>query len=82
MADLREAFRLALARVEEEGGLAPGWSVDRAADWACARVLPGTYAQLVDELGWKGREFTERTTASVMAELVAPPRARRGGRGS
>jgi AcrR family transcriptional regulator len=72
MADLREAFRLALARVEEEGRLAPGWSVERAADWACARVLPGTYAQLVDELGWTRREFTERTTASVMAELVAP----------
>jgi AcrR family transcriptional regulator len=71
MGDLREAFRLALERVADEGRLAPGWTVATASDWAVARVLPGVYAHLVDELGWKPKEFTRRTVASVMAELVA-----------
>lgn len=72
MADLREAFRLALERVEADGRLAPGWSVESAADWACTRVLPANYAHLVDELGWKAGDFSERIVGSVMAELVAP----------
>lgn len=70
MADLREAFRLALERVAEEGRLAPGWTVETAADWACARVQPATYAMLVDERGWRPKEFAERTIASVLGELV------------
>ena len=80
MADLREAFRLALERVEEEGQLASDWTVGTAADWACTRVLPANYAHLVDELGWRPRDFTERTTASVLAELVTEPARPRGRR--
>jgi AcrR family transcriptional regulator len=71
MADLREAFRLAVERVDAEGKLATGWTVQKAADWACARVQPANYAQLVEERGWRPREFAERTVTSVVNELVA-----------
>ena len=71
MADLREAFRLALERLDDEGRLAPGWTSKTAAEWTCARVQPAHYAMLVQDCGWTPKEFTERTSASVMAELVS-----------
>lgn len=71
MADLRDAFRLALERLDDEGRLAPGWTPKTAAEWACARVQPAHYAMLVQDSGWTPKQFTERTTASVIAELVS-----------
>ena len=71
MADLREAFRVALERLDHEGRLAPGWTPTTAAEWACARVQPAQYAMLVQDSGWTPKRFTERTTASVMSELVS-----------
>ena len=71
MADLREAFTLALERLDDDGRLAPGWTPKTAAEWACARVQPAQYAMLVHDSGWTPKRFTERTTASVMAELVS-----------
>ena len=49
MTELREALRLALARIEAEGGLAPGWIAETAADWAWARVQPGSWAGYTSE---------------------------------
>jgi AcrR family transcriptional regulator len=71
MTELREAFRLALERIADEGRLADGWTEPTAADWAWARVLPGGWAALVGMRGWDPREYTERTVASLLAELVA-----------
>ena len=45
MTELREALRLALARIEAEGGLAPGWIAETAADSAWARVQPGSWGR-------------------------------------
>ncbi|MBO3750165.1 TetR/AcrR family transcriptional regulator [Streptosporangiaceae bacterium NEAU-GS5] len=70
MDDLREAFRIALERVDEDARLAPGWSVGTAADWATARVQPGAWAHLVGMRGWSPADFTERTVRSLLAELV------------
>lgn len=71
MTELREALRLALARIEAEGGLAPGWIAETAADWAWARVQPGSWAGLVGMRGWAPGQYTERTVGSLLAELVA-----------
>jgi AcrR family transcriptional regulator len=71
MAELREAFRLALERIAAEGRLADGWTAEAAADWAWARVLPGGWAALVGMRGWAPGQYTERTVASLLAELVA-----------
>ena len=72
MDDIHEAFRLAVARVEEAGRLAPGWTVDTAADWVYARSHVSTWQHLVADRGWPPGDYIERTIASIMAEVVAP----------
>ena len=52
-------------------GLAPGWIAETAADWAWARVQPGSWAGLVGMRGWAPGPYTERTVGSLLAELVA-----------
>jgi AcrR family transcriptional regulator len=78
MTELREAFRLALERIAAEGRLAPAWTGETAADWAWARVQPGSWAALVGMRGWDPREYTERTAGSLLAELVTAA----GGKGA
>jgi AcrR family transcriptional regulator len=67
MGELRAALRIALDRVE----LAPGWTVDQAADWAWSRIQPTTYQHLVGERGWSAQEYTDRTVRSLLRELLA-----------
>jgi AcrR family transcriptional regulator len=71
MADIHEAFRLAVERVAEEGRLAPGWTVATAADWIAARNHISTWQHLVVEAGWSPSDYVERTVASILAEVVA-----------
>ena len=67
MAELHAIFARTVAGVD----LADGWTQDRAADWIWARVQPSAYAHLVQERGWTQAEFTERTVAGLLRELVA-----------
>jgi len=67
MAELHAIFARAVAGLD----LADGWTQDRAADWIWARVQPSAYAHLVQERGWTQAEFTERTVAGLLRELVA-----------
>ena len=71
MDDIHEAFRLAVARVDEAGRLAPGWTLDTAADWVYAHSHVSTWQHLVADRGWPAGEYVERTIASIMAEVVA-----------
>ncbi len=82
MGDLREAFRRAVHRVADEGRLAAGWTVETAADWIWARVQPSNHAHLVQERGWTAADYTERTVASLLAELVPVFAGTRGRRWS
>src|SRR5262245_4492288 len=66
MAELRAIFVRALATES----LAPGWTVDSAADWIWARVQPSGYAHLVGERGWSHAAFRERTVESLRSELL------------
>jgi AcrR family transcriptional regulator len=66
MGELREAVRSAVARLD----LAPGWTVDEAADWAWSRIQPTTFQHLVSERRWTPEEYTERTVRSLLAELT------------
>jgi AcrR family transcriptional regulator len=72
MDDIHEAFRLAVARVQEAGRLAPGWTVDTAADWVYARSHVSTWQHLVADRGWPPDDYVERTVTSIMAEVLAP----------
>jgi AcrR family transcriptional regulator len=72
MDDIREAFRLAVERVADDGRLAPGWDVATAADWIAARNHTSTWQHLVVERGWAPSDYVERTVASILSEVVAP----------
>jgi AcrR family transcriptional regulator len=67
MGELRAALRRSLERVD----LAPGWTVDEAADWAWSRIQPTTFQHLVGERGWTPDEYAERTVSSLLRELTA-----------
>jgi AcrR family transcriptional regulator len=73
MKDLREAFRIALARLRRDGRLARGWTVDAAADWVWMRSHLSGWQQLVNERGWTPKRYVERSVRSILAELVTPP---------
>jgi hypothetical protein len=75
MGELREAFRIAVDRVAREGALAPGWTVDAAADWAWARCQPSSRRHLVGERGWDPDEYVARTVRSILHEVLMPGRA-------
>jgi AcrR family transcriptional regulator len=78
MEDLWEAFRIAVERVAEDGSLAEGWTVETATDWIWARSHLTTSQHLVGERGWALEEYKERSTHSILAEVltqkVAPSR--------
>jgi AcrR family transcriptional regulator len=80
MGDLHAVFRAAADRVAGAGRLAPGWSPATAADWLWARVQPSTWDHLVAHRHWTHAAYTDRTVASLLAELVSPA-ARRAGTG-
>jgi AcrR family transcriptional regulator len=73
MGDLRELFGAAVARVDGDGRLAPGWTVPAATDWVWARAQPAAFAHLVADRAWPPGDYTERTVASILSEVVAPP---------
>lgn len=68
--ELREAYRFAVGRLAEAGRLADGWTADAAADWAWAAVQPSNRRHLIDERGWSGDEYVDRTAAAIQRELV------------
>jgi AcrR family transcriptional regulator len=70
LADLREALRIAVVRIDRRGALAPGWTVDAAADWAWSRVHPSTWRNLVGERSWTPEAYAERTVRSLLAQLL------------
>lgn len=72
MGDLREAFCIAVERVEREGRLAKGWTVQSATDWIWARSHLTNWQHLVGERGWPPDVYKERTTRSILAELLVP----------
>jgi hypothetical protein len=73
MGELHEAFRFAVVRLEAAGALAPGWTVDAAADWVWARCQPSAWRHLVGERGWNPGEYARRSVASIASEILNPP---------
>jgi len=72
MGELHEAFRLAVERLDAASCLAPGWTIDAAADWAWARCQPSAWRHLVGERGWNPGEYARRTVASIVNEVLNP----------
>ena len=72
MDDLREAFRIAVERLDREGRLAGGWTVETATDWVWARSHLTAYQHLVGERGWTPGDYKERALRSILAEVMTP----------
>ena len=74
-ADLYEALRIALDRLERRGLLADGWTAATAADWTWATVQPSMWEYLVAERGWKEKDYVERTVRLVLNRVVKSQRS-------
>jgi AcrR family transcriptional regulator len=69
---LWETFRSAVDRVDRDGRLAGGWTVDTATDWIWARSHLATWQHLVNERGWHPDGYEERSIHSILAEVLTP----------
>jgi AcrR family transcriptional regulator len=70
MGSLWEVFHSAVERVEKDGRLADGWTVQTAADWVWARSHLEGWQHLVVERGWSPEDYEERVMRSVLAEVL------------
>lgn len=73
MAFRRENIRQGMERLQEEGLLAEGWTVDEAADFAWALLSVHTYEYLVVERGWPMDQYLRRLQAILRSILVSDP---------
>ena len=72
MNSLRAAFHIAVSRVEGVGWLAEGWTVETAADWVWARSHLTSWQHLIGERGWSLEDYEERSTRSILTEILTP----------
>ena len=70
MANRRENIRPVIERLQQEGFLAKGWTVDEATDFAWAILSLHTYEYLVVERGWSIERFVNRLRTMLRRMLV------------
>ena len=65
--------RWLMERLQDEGLLAEGWTVDEATDFAWALLSMHTYEHLVVERGWSIEQVVSRLRSMLDKVLVAEP---------
>jgi AcrR family transcriptional regulator len=70
MAYRRENVRRGMERLQDEGILAEGWTVDEATDFAWGLLSIHTYENLVVERGWSIEQFVDRLRTMIFKVLV------------
>ena len=70
MENRRAAYRAIAQRIADEGRLAPGWTVDEAADLISVTMLPSAWRELTQHLGWSTDDYRERTTRFLITALT------------
>jgi AcrR family transcriptional regulator len=65
-------------RLESDGVLAPGWTLETATDFAWTLLSVQVHELLRNECGWSAEQFVHRVTGSLKAALVREPRRKRG----
>ena len=68
----RGNIRRVIERLDLEGRLAEGWTVDEATDFAWALLSMHTYEHLVVERGWPIEQFVGRLSLMLKKVIVAP----------
>jgi AcrR family transcriptional regulator len=71
MADWWEAIRIAVARLADDGQLAGGWTIERAADWVWTWTHAAAYHHLVVDRGWTHHDAVGELTATLEQDLLA-----------
>ncbi|MFA1541472.1 hypothetical protein [Actinomadura monticuli] len=67
----QETNRALIRRLDEEGVLAPGWTVDTAADMLLALISNGVNETLLDERGWTPEQAGEHMALLLRSTFVA-----------
>ena len=69
----RGNIEVVMERLQKEGLLAEGWTVEEATDFAWSLLSMHTYEHLVVERGWPIDQFVSRLSSMVRSVLVAQP---------
>jgi AcrR family transcriptional regulator len=70
LSGLHAPIRSAVRRLQDSGTLAPGWTVDEAADWVWAMSHVTAWKHLVLERAWTPERFRHHVIGMVMSQLV------------
>ncbi len=70
MAFRRENIRRDIERLQREGFLAPGWTLDEAVDFTWALLSVHTYEYLIIERGWPIEQFIRRLRTMLRRTIV------------
>ncbi len=73
MAFRRENIKRDIERLQREGFLAPGWTLDEAVDFVWALLSVHTYEYLVIERGWSIEQFVRRLRTVLRRTIVKEP---------
>lgn len=66
-----ETNRALITRLDEEGVLAPGWTVDTATDMLLALISNGVTGTLLDDRGWTPEQIGEHMALLLRSTFVA-----------
>lgn len=77
MNEKRTGLRVTVTRVQAEGHLAQGWSVDEAVDLLFVLTSVETYQRLVNENGWKPVQLIQRIREICEKNLLKTPKRQR-----
>lgn len=66
----RSAHRQIIQRIADEGHLAPGWTVESAADLFHVLTMPGPWRELTKSLGWSARRYADHTLRLLREGLL------------
>jgi AcrR family transcriptional regulator len=69
----RQLHRDVLRRISEQGDLAPGWTLDAAADMLHALMLPVVWRELLHEVGWSVEDCRAHLTTVLQRTFSEAP---------
>lgn len=73
MARRLTAMKSVVTRIEAEGKLRPGWTVDTAASFVWLTTSPPSYHALVVDLGWTAERWSEATFRLLHDAFITTP---------
>jgi len=68
----RELMRGVAERIDDEGRLADGFTIQEAADLIYAITMPGPWRELTRELGWSEKDYADRVWRLLERSLLTP----------